>query len=122
MNHIHFFRYKIFSNDIWSEPWDYDDLYDEILVKLEEYEIANVPDFSKMYGEPDPDVDADDNFTIENNEQTHEFETKLKEIICQAQNAKIKEDEVKDCPCAQCQEGYQLQQLKKQLESEQSNL
>lgn len=114
------FSYKLFFSGKWSEPWDYDDIYDDVLVKLEEYEMANAPDFATMYGEPDPDVEASDNFTIENNEQTHEFETKLKEIISQAQNSKIKDDEVKDCPCERCQEGYAYQQMKKELECEYS--
>lgn len=112
------FTYKIFSNGIWTEPWDYDDVYDDVLVKLEEYEIQNVPDFAKMYGEPNPDVEADDNFNIENNENVHEFETKLKEIISQAQSVKIQEDEVRDCQCDKCQEGYKVQQMKKELEQE----
>jgi hypothetical protein len=115
---VNSFTYKVFSDNRWSEPWDCDDIYDDVLVKLEEYEIKNAPDFSKMYGEPDPDVDADDKFNIENNEQTHEFESKLKEIINQAQSIKVKEDEVKDCPCEKCQEGYNYQKLKKELEQE----
>jgi len=110
------FTYKVFSDNKWNEPWDLDELYDDVLLKLEEYEIANVPDFSQMYGEPDPDVDIPDNFTIENNEQTHELEIKLKEIISNAQNSSGKSDEVKDCPCEKCQEGYKYQQVKKELE------
>ena len=118
---VNSFTYKLFLNNNWSEPWDSDDIYDDVLVKLEEYEIQNAPDFSKMYGEPNPDVEADDKFSIENNEQTHEFESKLKEIISQAQNCKTKEDEVKDCPCEKCQEGYIYQQMKKDLEQEYKN-
>ena len=114
------FTYKVFEDNRWSEPWDSDDIYDDVLVKLEEYEIQNAPDFSKMYGEPDPEsmIDTDDKSNIEYNEQTHEFETKLKEIITQAQNIKMKDDEVKDCPCEKCQEGYVYQQMKKDLEQE----
>jgi hypothetical protein len=114
------FTYKIFDNNRWAEPWDSDDIYDDVLVKLEEYEIQNAPDFSKMYGEPDPDSksEADDKFNIEYNEQTHEFESKLKEIISQAQSVSVKEEEVKDCPCEKCQEGFQYQQMKKELEQE----
>jgi hypothetical protein len=115
---VNSFNYKVFLDNRWVEPWDSDDIYDDVLVKLEEYEIQNAPDFSKMYGEPDPDVDTDDKFNIENNEQTHEFESKLKEIISQAQNTKTKDDEVKDCPCEKCQEGYNYQKMKKELEQE----
>ena len=112
------FAYKVFVNNKWTEPWDYDDIYDDVLVKLEEYEIQNAPDFAKMYGEPNPDVDADDNFNIENNEHVHEFETKLKEIISQAQSVNIHEDEIRDCQCEKCLEGYKIQQMKKELEQE----
>ncbi len=112
------FTYKIFTNNKWLEPWEYDDIYDDVLVKLEEYEILNAPEFEKIYGEPNPDEDADDNFNIENNEHVHEFETKLKEIISQAQSVKIQEDEIRDCQCEKCQEGYQSQQMKKELEKE----
>ena len=112
------FVYKIFTNGQWTEPWETQDIYDEVLEKLEVQEIENVPDFSKMYGEPDPDIEADDNFNVENNEQTHEFETKLKEIISQAQSVKLNEDSVKDCQCEKCQEGYKIQQMKRELETE----
>jgi hypothetical protein len=112
------FTYKIFANNKWSEPWDYDEIYDDVLVKLEEYEISNAPDFTKMYGEPNPDEDTGDNFNIENTEHVHEFETKLKEIISQAQSVKIKEDEIRDCQCEKCQEGYKTQQMKKELEKD----
>ena len=112
------FVYKIYSNETWSEPWELQDIYDEVLEKLEEYEIKNVPDFSKMYGEPNPDSEAYDDFSLEHNEQTHEFESKFKEIISQAQSVKIKEDEIKDCPCDKCQDGCKVQQMKKELEQE----
>lgn len=112
------FVYKIYSNDRWSEPWEPQDIYDDVLQQLENYEIENVPDFSKMYGEPNPDADAYDDFSIEHNEQTHEFEAKLKEIISQAQSVTIKEDEVKDCPCDKCQDGCKVQQMKRELEQE----
>ena len=113
------FTYKILSDNVWTEPWDYDDIYDDVLTKLEEYEIQNAPDFDKIYGEPHPDVEVDDKFNIENNEHTHEFEAKLKDIISQAQSVKTNnEDTVKDCSCEKCQEGYQYQQMKKELENE----
>ena len=112
------FTYNLFHNDNWSSPWDNDEIYDDVLVKLEEYEIQNAPDFSQMYGEPDPDSNVDDKFSIEHNEQTHEFESKLKEIISQSQNVKLKDDEIKDCPCDKCKEGYVYQKMKKELDQE----
>jgi hypothetical protein len=103
------FVYQICYNDKWSEPWDPQDIYDDVLEKIQDYENKNVPDFSKLYGEPNPDMEEDDNFTSNHTEQSHEFEQKLKEIISSAQN---NDDLLKDCNCSQCQEGCKIQQLK----------
>jgi hypothetical protein len=46
---------------------------------------------------------------MENDECYQEMENKLKEIISQSANLKIKEDQVKDCKCKSCQEGFQKQ-------------
>jgi len=103
------FVYQLCYNDKWSEPWDPQDIYDDVLEKIQDYENKNVPDFSKIYGEPNPDMEEDDNFTSNHTEQSHEFEQKLKEIISSAQN---NDDLLKDCNCSQCQEGCKIQQSK----------
>lgn len=104
------FNYKIYYNDKWEEPWENQDLYDEVIEKIINEEIENPPDFSEIYGEPDPDENIINSFTMENDECYQQMESKLKEIICQSANIKIKEDTVKDCKCKSCQEGYQQQQ------------
>lgn len=114
------FVYKVFADNAWSEPWEYQDIYDEVLENIHSYEINNIPDFSKMYGEPNPDEESDDNFKFENDENIHEFETKLKEIISQSENPH-NDETIPDCACEQCQEGYRIQQMKKELESEFDN-
>jgi hypothetical protein len=42
---------------------------------------------------------------------------KLKEIISQTNTVKFKEEQVKDCKCKSCQEGYQHQMSKKEEEN-----
>jgi hypothetical protein len=116
------FVYQIYNNDTWSEPWDSQDIYEDVLEKIQDYENKNIPDFSKIYGEPNPDMEEDDNFTSNHTEHSHEFEQKLKEIISAAQNTEFKDDQVKDCNCKQCQEGYKIQLSKKLDTDNQSNI
>ena len=69
-NHIDakIFSYKIFDNTKWIEPWDYDELYSEILEIMNKQEIETAPDFSKLYSENDDnDNDNDNNNNINNN-------------------------------------------------------
>jgi hypothetical protein len=96
------FVYQIYHNDKWSEPWDTQDIYEDVLEKIQDYENKNIPDFSKIYGEPNPDINEDDNFVSNHTEQNTEFEQKLKEIISLAQSTELKNNLVKDCQCSQC--------------------
>ena len=62
------FTYNIFSNNEWSTPWESQSIYDDILEKINELEIKEAPDFSKMYGELNyNDNDSDDNVLNNNN-------------------------------------------------------
>lgn len=106
------FSYKIFMDNKWSEPWDCDDIYNDMLIKMEEYEIQTVPDFTQMYCEPD--LETEDNFDC----QTEIFESKIKEIISHAEEIKDEDSYVKDCSCDKCKEGFEIQQIKKQQEEE----
>ena len=110
------FSYKILMNNTWSEPWDYDDLYDDILIKLEAYEIQTVPDFTQLYSEPDGETE--DNYDC----QTNIFEAKIKEIISQTNDKKLEDDYVKDCSCDKCKEGFEIQQIKNHQEQEYNKL
>lgn len=47
------FYYKIFSNNIWDNPWENQEIYSDILDKINQIETSNPPNFSKLYGEPD---------------------------------------------------------------------
>jgi hypothetical protein len=96
----------------WSEPWDCDDIYNDMLIKMEEYEIQTVPDFTQMYCEPD--LETEDNFDC----QTEIFESKIKEIISHSDEIKDENSYVKDCSCDKCKEGFEIQQIKKQQEEE----
>jgi hypothetical protein len=96
------FSYKIFYDGKWSEPWDNQEIYSDVLDKMLEKTIANPPDFSEMYGEPNPDEDKIDNFAEAPSEQLLEFEQRIKEIIEQSKDAHIGEDTVKECHCDKC--------------------
>lgn len=96
------FDYKLF-NSKWSEPWEPQDIYSEVLDRMFDEDSKNPPDFSEIYGEPNPDESKQDKFTMENDEKIQELENKLKEIISQAKTAHVKEDQVKECKCEKCQ-------------------
>ena len=112
------FVYKIFQNDRWEEPWDTQDIYDDVLEQIIKEESTNPPEFSEIYGEPDPDENIINKFTMENDECYQEMENKLKEIISQTNTVKFKEEQVKDCKCQLCQEGYEHQKSKKMSDPE----
>lgn len=112
------FVYKIFQNDRWEEPWDTQDIYDEVVDNIINEESKNPPEFSEMYGEPDPDENIINKFTMESDECYQEMEKKIKEIINQGADLKIKDDQVKDCKCKSCQEGFQKQQEQREHEHE----
>jgi len=109
------FVYKIFQNDRWEEPWEPQDIYDDVIEQIIKEESDNPPEFSEIYGEPDPDENIINKFTMENDECYQEMENKLKEIINQTNTVKFKEDQVKDCKCKSCQEGFQHQTAKKEV-------
>ena len=103
------FIYKIYYNDKWDEPWENQDIYSDVIEKIINEDSDSPPDFSEIYGEPDPDENIINKFTMENDECYQQMESKIKEIINQSANATNKEDYVKDCKCKLCQEGYQHQ-------------
>ena len=109
------FIYKIYYNDKWDEPWENQDIYNDVIEKIIKEESENPPDFSEIYGEPDPDENIINSFTMENDECYQQMEAKLKEIISQSTNIKIKEDTVKDCKCVSCQDGFQHQLQEKEI-------
>ena len=96
------FNYKLFIEGAWHEPWDHQEIYSDALDKMQAIEESDPPNFEEIYGEPDPDEDTIDHFTMEKNEQIHEFEKKLTEIINQSKNLIFKEDQVKECKCDKC--------------------
>jgi len=102
------FYYKLFIDGIWSEPWDNQDIYSDVMDKIFEQETENPPDFTNLYGEPDPDENINDKFGGIESDQISEFEEKLTEIIKQSKTTHIKEDTVKECKCDKCQEGATL--------------
>lgn len=106
------FYYKIFNNGIWSEPWEYQEVYSDILDKMLSNEQSDPPKFDEIYGEPDPDEEIANNFKMENDEQIHELEKKLTEIIKESKNVHFKEDQIKECKCNKCVEGHEINSCK----------
>ena len=98
------FNYFIFQDGKWIQPWELNEIYDEFLDKMIEQESSNPPDFETIYGEPNPDEEVNDNFTMEQSEDILKFEKKLAEIMTNAKNIDFKEDQIKDCDCNQCKE------------------
>ena len=128
------FTYFIFNGTKWYQPWDLQEIYEEFLDKMIAKDSLNPPDFDTIYGEPNPDEENEDNFTMdhEQNEQIQELERKLSEIISNAKNTGIDgdgdghahghvnmdTDMVKDCDCDRCKEGAELQANKLKEERE----
>ena len=79
------FSYQLFNNSNWSEPWDYQDLYDEILEIMNNYEIEHVPDFTKLFSENDESIiDKPNNIKLnkqDDDEITEQDEIKEKDKI-----------------------------------------
>jgi len=71
------FTYKIFD-DKWTNPWEEQEIYTDVLDKLHEIEINTIPDFSDLYDEPSGDNLYEDN-TDDN--KYNEFESIIKNII-----------------------------------------
>lgn len=100
------FYYKLLTEGVWHEPWEHQDIYLDVLDKIQANEEDNPPNFDEIYGEPDPDENIVDKFSMEKNENIHEFEKKLTEIIKQSKTVHFKEDEIKECTCKKCKESH----------------
>jgi hypothetical protein len=111
------FNYKLFMEGVWHEPWEHQDIYSDVLDKMQANEEADPPNFDEIYGEPDPDENAIDHFSMEKNEYIYEFEKKLTEIIKQSKTANFKEDQVKECKCEKCKENHEEQSTKENTQS-----
>jgi hypothetical protein len=62
-----FFEYKIFNNDMWSEPWDKQDIYSQVLDNLIKIQQEQNINYEELYGEPT----INDNGGFYSNEGTH---------------------------------------------------
>jgi hypothetical protein len=102
------FYYKIFMDGNWHEPWDNQDIYSDVLDKMLEEENNNPPNFNEIYGEPNPDEEVIDKFSMNNNEDIHDLQTKFTEIIKNSNSIKLKDDQVKECKCDKCTHDIEL--------------
>ena len=57
------FSYNVFNvqTNEWINPWSLDEIYEDTLAYLHAKELLVPVDLSKLYGEPNPDEDEDDN-------------------------------------------------------------
>ena len=101
------FVYKIFFGNKWiDEPWDNQEIYDDVLESILNIDVKNPPDFSEIYGEPDPDENIINNSNIED-EKINEIEKRLNNIMEQTKH--IEEEQIKECSCEKCLEGCKSQ-------------
>lgn len=98
-------NYGVFNNNVWSSPWSLQDIYSDVLDYLQEKDNACPPDFSKIYGEPNPDEEQPDDFKFENSEHINKPEP----------SDDNKKDELPVCDCNQCKEGEKIQKDKNDL-------
>jgi hypothetical protein len=101
------FVYKIFFENKWQEPWDNQEIYDDVLESILNIDVKNPPDFSEIYGEPDPDENIINNSNIED-EKINEIEKRLNNIMEQTKH--IEEEQIKECSCEKCLEGCKSQE------------
>jgi len=57
------FSYNVFNiqSNEWINPWSLDEIYEDTLTYLHAKELLVPVDLSKLYGEPNPDEEEDDN-------------------------------------------------------------
>ena len=111
------FNYKLFVNDKWSEPWESQEIYSDVLDKMFDDEAKNPPDFSHIYGEPDALEDPPQgvveetniphepipSISAESNKDMKFFESTLKNIIEQSKTVVSHDDmSEKACGCDKC--------------------
>jgi hypothetical protein len=87
-----FFTYKI--DDNYSDIWEYQEIYDDVLEKLLENEYQNLPNLLDLYHEED---EQESSYI---NEASEEYYNNALDKI-----DNIEEKEVEDCNCNKCIEG-----------------
>ncbi len=118
------FTYRVFNMNKWSEPWEAQDIYDDVLENLLNHDSAHPPDFNQIYGEPDPDENVVDKFNIsdETNEQIRIMDAKLNQIMSDSQHITPSETLVSECKCKHCVESDNERKIQKALELEHSEI
>jgi hypothetical protein len=80
---------SFFSYDVNSEePWDYQEIYEEVLDKLLEIEHANIPDFAELYSEEE--------------EEDHNYSNIIEQEHEDALEKFDQVEQVEECNCAKC--------------------
>jgi hypothetical protein len=84
-----FMESSFFSYDVDNEePWEYQEIYEEVLEKLLQIEHANIPNFSELYSE-----EEEEDYNYSNiAEQEHENALEKFDQV----------EQVEECKCAKC--------------------
>ena len=78
-----FFSYNVDS----EEPWEYQDIYEEVLEKLLDFEHKNIPNFDDLYSEEEEDYNY-------SNMTEYEHENALEKFD--------QVEQVEECKCEKC--------------------
>ena len=95
-------NYKLFINNDWIEPWDLQELYTDVLDKLQEKIYATEINFSELFEETNEDNAIDNNVNLEHDIKFDDFEKKMHNIFKNIDKINIKDDFVKNCKCDNC--------------------
>jgi len=80
-NDLLIFEYNIYDGNNWIKPWDDQDIYTEVLDRLHNIELSNIPNFEELYGEPTPEYNEDNSYIDSKPDYYNELETIFKNII-----------------------------------------
>ena len=96
-------NYKIFNNNTWSDPWDIQEIYDEVLELLLQKENEQEIDMNELYGEPNAEkLIAENHFSICSDLKYQKLEKEIVNILSKSEHINLKDEFAKNCSCEKC--------------------
>lgn len=89
------FNYKLFLDNKWEEPWEYENLYYDILDEIINIESNQSYNFEKLYGEPNEDEsdninnyedNSNEYLEVSNDPKLKDFENNISQILINSKN------------------------------------
>jgi hypothetical protein len=89
------FDYKLFLDNKWEEPWEYENLYYDILDEIINIESNQSYNFEKLYGEPNEDEsdninnyedNSNEYLEVSNDPKLKDFEDNISQILINSKN------------------------------------